>query len=122
MDLEQRMANTASFTVSVDRDLLHRADVLAAKSGTTIDALFNAQLRFLVETFESAEAGNNQNFRTLIDYSLGRSEVAEVMSTLGIESQEDLFLLMAQARLPAPRLPDRQIDDMVLHLKSLPTK
>lgn len=43
------------------------------------------------------------------------------MHALGIDSYEDLLLLMAQARLPMPRLPDAQTDDMVLQLKALPT-
>lgn len=115
------MANTVNFTGSVDRDLLKRAKVLAAKSDTSINALFNAELRFLVETFESAEAGGNQNFHTLIDFSLGRSGALEAMRALGIDSHEDLFLLMAQARLPMPRLPDAQTEDMVQQLKALPT-
>lgn len=115
------MANTVNFTGSVDRDLLKRAKVLAAKSDTSINALFNAELRFLVETFEAAEAGSNQNFRTLVDFALGRRAADESMRALGIDSQEDLFLLMAQARLPMPRLPDAQTDAMVEQLKALPT-
>jgi len=35
------------------------------------------------------------------------------MSTLGIDSEEDLFLLMAQVHLPAPRLPDALTRSMV---------
>ena len=55
------MAETVNFTGSVDRDLLKRAKILAAKSDTSVNALFNAELRYLVETFEAAEAGGNQN-------------------------------------------------------------
>ncbi len=46
------MATNVNFTGSVDRDLLKRAKVIAAKSDTSINALFNAELRYLVETFE----------------------------------------------------------------------
>jgi hypothetical protein len=45
----------------------------AAKSDTSINALFNAELRYLVETFESAELGGNQNYKALLDFSLGRA-------------------------------------------------
>jgi len=115
------MANTVNFTGAVDRDLLRRAKVIAAKTDTSINALFNAELRFLVETFEAAEAGGNQNFRTLLDFSLGRLNAAQAMAATGIDSDEDLFLLMAQARLPMPRLPDAETHGMVDLLKSLPT-
>ena len=110
------MAETVNFTGSVDRDLLKRAKILAAKSDTSINALFNAELRYLVETFEAAEAGSNQNFRTLLDFSLGRIDDRLAMKALSIDSDEDLFLLMAQAHLPMPRLPEsstrRMIDDL----------
>ena len=115
------MANTVNFTGSVDRDLLKRAKVIAAKTDTSINALFNAELRYLVETFEASESGGNQNFKVLLDFSLGRLADAEAMRTLGIDGEEDLFLLMAQAHLPMPRLPDASTQQMVEQLKSLPT-
>ncbi|WP_415033034.1 hypothetical protein [Azonexus sp.] len=113
------MAATVNFTGSVDRDLLKRAKIIAAKSDTSINALFNAELRYLVETFESAERSGNQNFRTLLDFSLGRIGDDEALSALGIDSQEDLFLLMAQAHLPMPRIPEAQTQQMVDSLHAL---
>lgn len=113
------MGETVNFTGAVDRDLLKRAKILAAKSDTSVNALFNAELRFLVETFEAAEAGNNQNFRTLLDFALGRTDDRQTMQALGIDSDEDLFLLMAQARLPMPRLPESSTRRMVDELNAL---
>ena len=113
------MATTVNFTGAVERDLLKRAKVLAAKADTSVNALFNAELRYLVETFEAAEASGNQNFRTLLDFSLGRSDGATALAALGIDSQEDLFLLMAQAHLPMPRLADAQTRGMVGSLHKL---
>lgn len=115
------MALTVNFTGSVDRDLLRRAKVIAAKSDTSINALFNAELRYLVETFEAAERSGNQNFRTLLDFSLGRMDDAQVFASLGIDNHEDLFLLMAQAHLPMPRIADAQTQSMVETLHALPT-
>ena len=112
-------ATTVNFTGSVDRDLLKRAKIIAAKSDTSINALFNAELRFLVETFEAAENSGNQNFRTLLDFSLGRTADHEALAALGIDSQEDLFLLMAQAHLPMPRLPEAVTQSMVDSLHAL---
>ena len=113
------MAETVNFTGSVDRDLLKRAKVIAAKSDTSINALFNAELRYLVETFEAAENGGNHNYRALLDFSLGRTGDAQALATLGLDSQEDLYLLMAQAHLPMPRLPDAQTQQMVDSLHAL---
>ena len=110
---------TVNFTGAVDRDLLKRAKVIAAKSDTSVNALFNAELRYLVETFEAAESSSNQNFRTLIDFSLGRMNDLAAMSALGIDSEEDLFLLMTQAHLPMPRLAQAQTQRMVDELKAL---
>ena len=113
------MATTVNFTGAVDRDLLKRAKVIAAKTDTSVNALFNAELRHLVETFEAAEVSGNQNYRVLLDFSLGRLAGDEVMRALGIVSEEDLFLLMAQAHLPMPRLPEAVTRDMVGQLNSL---
>lgn len=113
------MSANVNFTGSVDRDLLRRAKVVAAKSETSINALFNAQLRHLVETFEAAEAGGNQNYRMLLDFSLGRTDDRTAMTQLGIDSEEDLFLLMAQAHLPMPRLPEDKTREMVDSLNAL---
>ena len=113
------MAATVNFTGSVDRDLLKRVKVIAAKSDTSINALFNAELRYLVETFEAAERSCNQNFKTLLDFSLGRIDDGQALAALGIDSQEDLFLLMAQAHLPMPRLPETDTQNMLDSLHAL---
>ncbi len=113
------MATTVNFTSAIDRDLLKRAKVIAAKTDTSVNALFNAELRHLVETFEAAEISGNQNFRVLLDFSLGRLADDAAMRALGIDNDEDLFLLMAQAHLPMPRLPEAVTRDMVEQLKSL---
>ena len=113
------MATTVNFTGAVDRDLLKRAKVIAAKTDTSVNALFNAELRHLVETFEAAEVSGNQNFKVLLDFSLGRLNGAVAMQALGIDGEEDLFLLMAQAHLPMPRLPEAVTRDMVDQLNSL---
>lgn len=110
---------TVNFTGSVDRGLLKRAKVMAAKSDTSVNALFNAELRYLVETFEAAESSCNQNFRTLLDFSLGRADDHIAMSALGIDSQEDLFLLMVQSHLPMPHLPEEATQGMVDSLNAL---
>lgn len=110
---------TVNFTVAVDHDLLKRAKIIAGKTDTSVNALFNAELRYLVETFESAEASSNQNYRTLIDFSLRRHDNLAAMAALGIDSEEDLFLLMAQAHLPMPRLADAATQGMVDALNTL---
>lgn len=113
------MSSSVNFTGSVDRDLLKRAKVIAAKSETSINALFNSELRYFVETFEAAEASGNQNFKTLLDFSLGRIDEQSAINLLGILSAEDLFLLMAQSHLPMPRLPDEATRKMADSLHDL---
>lgn len=112
------MANV-NFTGAVDRELLKRAKIIAAKTDTSVNAMFNAELRYLVETFEAAEAAGNENFRVLFDFLMGRLNGQLAMTALGIDSEEDLFLLMAQSRLPMPRLRSTTTLAMVDELKSL---
>ena len=116
------MSANVNFTGSVDRDLLKRAKVLAAQADTSVNALFNAELRFLVETYEAALANRNDNFRTLLDFSLGRVDDLTARQRLGLEGDEDLFLLMAQARLPMPRLPLQTTQSMIDGLNALPRR
>lgn len=56
---------------------------------------------------------------SLLDFSLGRIDDRSAMSALGIDSEEDLFLLMAQAHLPRPRLPAAVTQGMVESLNAL---
>jgi flagellar motor switch/type III secretory pathway protein FliN len=81
---------TVNVTSAIDRDLLRRAKVLAAKTDTSVNALFNAELRYLVETFEAAEAAGNRNFRVLFDFSMGRIDSSATVEALGLEGEEDL--------------------------------
>lgn len=115
-------STTVNFTGSVDRSLLRRAKVIAAKNDTSINALFNAELRYLVETFDAAEKSGNQNYAALLAFSLGQRDAAATREKLGVDSAEDLFLLMAQAHLPMPRLSDEATNAMVQSLHALPTQ
>lgn len=113
------MSANVNFTASVERDLLRRAKIIAAKHDTSVNALFNNELRYLVDTFETAEQSNNQNYQALLNFSLGRADSLQTMEALGIESEEDLFLLMAKAHLPMPRLPEGNTQKMVGQLNDL---
>ena len=112
-------SNTVNFTGSVDRELLKRAKIVAAKSETSINALLNAQLRYVVETFEAGEAASNDNYAALLAFSLGHLDDRTVMQKLGIDSDEDLFLLMTRAHLPMPHLPAKETRDMVRALHEI---
>ena len=103
----------------MDRNLLRQAEVLAARHDTSISALLNAELRYLVETCELAERHGNRNASLLLAFSLGRISDLEVMEQLNLEQEEDLFLLLTQAHLPMPRLPDQATEAMVSDLKQL---
>jgi len=110
---------TVNFTTSIDKDLLCRAKVIAAKRDTSVNALFNHELRYLVETYESAEESKNQNYQALLDFSLGRKTDIETMDAIGLDSEEALFLLMAKSHLPMPRLPESKTQDMIDQLNAL---
>ena len=63
----------------------------------------------------------NHNYKTLVAFSLGQATAAQTLERLGTDSAEDLFLLMAQARQPMPRLPDAATQAMVQSLHQLPS-
>lgn len=113
------MPSAEIFTIAVDSDLLNRAKVIAAKCEISIDEFLNSELRYLLESVEAAESTGNHNFKTLLDFSLGRIEEQSAINLLGILGQEDLFLLMAQSHLPMPRLPKKTIQKMVSSLHEI---
>ncbi|MFM7550764.1 MAG: hypothetical protein ACKO8I_18275, partial [Cyanobacteriota bacterium] len=55
----------------------------------------------------------------LLAFALGRINDDQVMEQLQLEHEEDLFLLMAQAHLPMPRLTDQATEAMVMELEQL---
>jgi len=85
------MSTNVDFTASVDRDLFKRAEVVAAKTGTSVNALCDSELRYPVETFEAAGVTGNRNFRTLLYFSLGHIDGSTAMESLELESEEDFF-------------------------------
>jgi hypothetical protein len=68
----------------------------------------------------AAQATGNQNFATLLDFSLGRIDDLKALDRLGLDNEEDLFLLMAQAHLPMPRLSESATRAMAAALAALP--
>ena len=77
------------------------------------------ELLHLILTFEAAESSSHQNVISLLDVSLGRLNDLEVKDHLGIDSDEDLFILMAHNHLPMPRLSSDKTQDVVKSLNAL---
>ena len=104
---------------SIYRDLLKQANILATKTETSVNALLNKEPLHLASTFEAAESSSHQNVISLLDVSLGRLNDLEVKDLLDIDSDEDLFILMAHNHLPMPRLSSDKAQDMVESLNAL---
>ena len=112
-------AQATNFTGSIPKDLLKRAKIIAAKMDTSVNALFNAQLHYLVETFEQSEQNANENYKILFEFSIGKIDYHAAMTRLGIDNEEDLFLMMVKSHLPMPHLSEAKTREMVEELKSL---
>lgn len=56
----------------------------------------------------------------LLNFSLGKVDDSTAMKALNIDSTEDLFLLVAQAHLSMPHLPDEVTQAMITTLHTLP--
>ena len=93
------MAKTVNFTGAVDPVLLQRAKVVAAKAQTSINALFNAELRYLVETFEAGEASGNQNFRGT---RKGTPFAAQVAAGIAAEAAKEQGVRSDDVRVKGP--------------------
>lgn len=69
----------------------------------------------------SAEADRNATYPTLLAASLAKFTGTDVSQASGIDSEKDLFVPMAQARPPRPRLPEAQTAARVNELPALPS-
>lgn len=56
-----------------------------------------------------------------LETNFGAPAALATMAALGIDSEEDLFLLMTQARLPMPRLPAATTQGTLNELNTLAT-
>jgi hypothetical protein len=74
----------------------------------------------MAKTLLTAENFNQRHYKSLVAFSLGQATAAQTLELLGTDSTEDLFLLMAQARLPMPRLPEAATRAMAQRLHQLP--
>lgn len=54
----------------------------------------------------------SENYRKLLDFSLGRITFRQVMLEMNILSDEKLFLMMCGAELPMPTLSDEDTAEM----------
>jgi hypothetical protein len=59
------------------------------------------------------------DFHALLDFSLRNIDDNHALQALGIDNDEDLFLLMARAHLPMPRLPESNLSRVVDDLTAL---
>ncbi len=63
----------------------------------------------------------SDNKQLLLEFSRGCQDSDFIKATLGLESEEDLVLLMAKAGLPMPVLPEHLTLAMVVELHQLPS-
>lgn len=113
------MKETASFSASLDKTLLKRIKIAAAKLGVPVNVLISQQLAHFIDTFEQSESLGNLNFQILAEFSLGLRSASSAMQALSIGSHAELGSLLAAAKLPKPTLPDSLVDKMVEDLHAL---
>jgi hypothetical protein len=120
MPLRKRRGHGQGQILSIDRSRSFKASQHSRYKDRDGQSMpYCKELLHLTSAFEAAESSFNQNFMSLLDFSLGRLNDLEVKDHLGIDSDEDLFLLMTQAHLPMPRLSSETTQDMVASLNAL---
>lgn len=113
------MKETVNFSASIDKTLLKRAKIAAAKLGVPVNVLISQQLAHFIEKHENAEQQGNENFQILAEFSLGLRSATSTMTSLSINSHAELNSLLMAAKLPKPSLPEPIVDQMVNDLRAL---
>ena len=65
------------------------------------------------------QAPKQLNTQALLSFSLGKTDSLTTMKILNIETEEELFLLMAQAKLSMPKISVIETQKMVNQLNQL---
>ena len=99
----------SNFTVAIPDDLLTNAKVMAAKAGTSVNALIRTLLDGFVQNESSPMSGN---FEILLQYSLGQITPKKAVKLLHLEDEAALEKVTRQAGFPIPRLSLQETDSM----------
>ncbi len=99
----------SNFTVAIPDDLLTNAKVMAAKAGTSVNALIRTLLDGFVQNESSPMSGN---FEILLQYSLGQISPKKAVKLLHLEDEVALEKITLQAGFPIPRLSLQETDNM----------
>lgn len=99
----------SNFTVAIPDDLLTNAKVMAAKAGTSVNALIRTLLDGFVQNESSPMSGN---FEILLQYSLGQIAPKKAVKLLHLEDEAALEKVTLQAGFPIPRLSLQETDNM----------
>ena len=99
----------SNFTVAIPDDLLTDAKVMAAKAGTSVNALIRTLLDGFVHNESSPMSGN---FEILLQYSLGQITPKKAVKLLHLEDEAALDRLTLQSGFPIPRLSLQETDNM----------
>ena len=99
----------SNFTVAIPDDLLTNAKVMAAKAGTSVNALIRTLLDGFVQNESSPMSGN---FEILLKYSLGQITPMKAVKLLHLEDEAALEKITLQAGVPIPKLSLQETDNM----------
>ncbi|MFM2435936.1 MAG: hypothetical protein RL063_1919 [Pseudomonadota bacterium] len=91
----------SNFTVAIPDDLLTDAKVMAAKAGTSVNAIIRNLLDGFVQNESSPMTGN---FEILLQYSLGQLTAKKAVKLLHMEDEANLQALTLKAGFPLPRI------------------
>lgn len=95
-----------NITFALDDTLVSAAKVVAAKQGTSINALVRTALEQQVALEAETSAGGASGvLQTLVDYSMGRLPRSVAQQRLGLDDYSQLQLLLNAAHLPHPIVP-----------------
>lgn len=105
----------SNVTFAIDDDLLRKSKVAAAQMDTSLNAIVRTLLAGFIESVGEKDQ-QPENYRKLLNFSLGKVTYRALMRDLSIDSDEDLFLMMCGAGLPMPSLPEEETQKMVNHI------
>lgn len=106
----------SNVTFAIDDDLLRKSKVAAAQMDTSLNAVVRTLLAGFVASVGEKNQQQPENYRKLLNFSLGKVTYRSLIRELNIDSDEDLFLMMCGAGLPMPSLSEEETQKMLEHI------
>lgn len=107
-----------NITFSLDENIIRQSEILAAQTGTSVNAIVRDYLSYLVGMGIKDVDAMNGNLQILFNFSIGKLNRKQACRELGVEDIS-LSRMMREAGFPPPRANLEQEKEMLEEIRGI---